>query len=195
MKDASRWERVKQVFQAALERSPETRPAFLAETCGDDRSLRAEVESLLLAHEGAGSFAERPALEEWADVAMHGREAGDRQLQPGDQLGPYELGEQLGAGGMGEVFKARDTRLDRTVAIKLLPWYLRDDPDLKQRFEREAKTLATLSHPHICPVFDVGRHDPSTPSGQAIDFLVMDTWKATRLRIGWDDPGPSPPDQ
>ena len=68
---------------------------------------------------------------------------------------------------MGEVFKARDTRLDRIVAIKMLPWYLRDDPDLKQRFEREAKTLATLSHPHICPVFDVGRQD-------GIEFLVME---------------------
>jgi serine/threonine protein kinase len=114
------------------------------------------------------------------------RESVERQLQPGDQLGPYQIAEQLGAGGMGEVFKARDTRLGRTGAIKLLPWYLRDDLDLKQRFEREAKTLATLSHPHICPVFDVGRQDPSTPSGQAIDFLVMEYLEGDTLadRLG-----------
>ena len=94
-------------------------------------------------------------------------------------MGPYQLAEQLGAGGMGEVFKARDTRLGRTVAIKLLPWYLRDDPDLKQRFEREAKTLATLSHPHICPVFDVGHQD-------GIDFLVMEHLEGETLadRLG-----------
>ena len=80
---------------------------------------------------------------------------------------------------MGEVFKARDTRLGRIVAIKILPWYLRDDPDLKQRFEREAKTLATLSHPHICPVFDVGRQD-------GIEFLVMEHLEGDTLadRLG-----------
>ena len=134
---------------------------------------------MLLAHEQAGSFAKQPALEAWADVATHTPNAGERQLHAGDQLGPYQLAEQLGAGGMGEVFKARDTRLGRTVAIKLLPWYLRDDSDLKQRFEREAKTLATLSHPHICAVFDVGRQD-------GIEFLVMEHLEGDTLadRLG-----------
>jgi serine/threonine protein kinase len=75
---------------------------------------------------------------------------------------------------MGEVYKATDTRLDRTVAIKVLPEHVASDPELRQRFEREAKALAALSHPHICPVFDVGSQAPSTGSGQAVDFLVME---------------------
>ena len=88
-------------------------------------------------------------------------------LSPGTTLGPYEIEAPLGAGGMGEVYKATDTRLDRTVAIKVLPEHVAADPDLKQRFEREAKTVAALSHPHICPVFDVGDQD-------GINFLVME---------------------
>jgi len=88
-------------------------------------------------------------------------------LAPGARLGPYEILSAIGAGGMGEVYKAKDARLDRIVAIKVLPSHVASDPDLKQRFEREAKTLAALSHPHICPVFDVGQQD-------GIDFLVME---------------------
>jgi eukaryotic-like serine/threonine-protein kinase len=88
-------------------------------------------------------------------------------LQLGTRLGPYEIQSAIGAGGMGEVYRARDTRLDRTVAIKVLPAHVANDPEVKQRFEREAKTLAALSHPHICPVFDVGQQD-------GIDFLVME---------------------
>ena len=71
-------------------------------------------------------------------------------LEAGRQLGPYEIVSAIGAGGMGEVYKARDTRLDRTVAIKVLPEHVASDPDLKQRFEREAKTISSLNHPHIC---------------------------------------------
>jgi serine/threonine protein kinase len=88
-------------------------------------------------------------------------------LALGAQLGPYVIQAPLGAGGMGEVYKAADARLDRIVAIKILPQHLVSNPDLKQRFEREAKALAALSHPHICPVFDVGSQD-------GIDFLVME---------------------
>jgi eukaryotic-like serine/threonine-protein kinase len=88
-------------------------------------------------------------------------------IAPGTRLGPYVIAAPIGAGGMGEVYKATDTRLDRTVAIKVLPEHVASDPELKQRFEREAKTLAALSHPHICPVFDVGSQD-------GIDFLVME---------------------
>ena len=88
-------------------------------------------------------------------------------LNPGTQLGPYEVLSQLGAGGMGEVYKARDTRLDRLVAIKILPAHLADLPDLRERFEREARTIAKLNHPHICTLFDIGRQDGT-------DFLVME---------------------
>ncbi len=80
-------------------------------------------------------------------------------LSAGTRLGPYEILSPIGAGGMGEVYKARDTRLDRTVAIKVLPEHVASDPDLKQRFEREAKTISSLNHPHICgsPDMKVGR--------------------------------------
>ena len=74
----------------------------------------------------------------------------------GSRLGPYEILSAIGAGGMGEVYKARDTRLDRTVAIKVLPTHLADRAELRERFEREAKTIASLNHPHICTLYDTG---------------------------------------
>ena len=88
-------------------------------------------------------------------------------LTPGTRLGPYEIQSPLGAGGMGEVWKARDTRLERTVAIKVLPPALASSPDLKARFEREAKAISALQHPHICTLYDIGSQD-------GIDFLVME---------------------
>jgi serine/threonine protein kinase len=88
-------------------------------------------------------------------------------LSAGTKLGPYEVFSAIGAGGMGEVYKARDTRLDRTVAIKVLPTHLANRPELRERFEREAKTIASLNHPHICTLYDTGHQDD-------IDFLVME---------------------
>ncbi|MDA2923300.1 protein kinase [Acidobacteria bacterium AH-259-L09] len=88
-------------------------------------------------------------------------------LTPGTQLGPYEILSLLGAGGMGEVYKAKDTRLDRIVAIKVLPAHLSDNAVLRQRFEREAKTISSLNHPHICTLYDVGHQE-------GVDFLVME---------------------
>jgi serine/threonine protein kinase len=83
------------------------------------------------------------------------------------RLGPYEILTAIGAGGMGEVYRARDTRLDRIVAIKVLPTHLADRSELRERFEREARTIASLNHPHICTLFDIGHQD-------GIDFLVME---------------------
>ena len=80
-------------------------------------------------------------------------------LSPGDKLGPYEILAPIGAGGMGEVYKARDTRLDRTVAIKVLPEHIAKREDLRARFEREARAVASLKHPHICTLFDIGSQD------------------------------------
>src|ERR1700731_4889121 len=88
-------------------------------------------------------------------------------LSPGTKLGPYEVLSPLGAGGMGEVYKARDTRLERTVAVKVLPQHLSSSPDVRQRFEREAKTISQLSHPHICALYDVGREGET-------EYLVME---------------------
>src|SRR5438874_13841170 len=88
-------------------------------------------------------------------------------LQPGTKLGPYEILSALGAGGMGEVYKAADTRLNRTVAVKVLPAQFSENPEMKERFEREAQTIAGLNHPHICTLHDVGQQD-------GIDYLVME---------------------
>jgi len=88
-------------------------------------------------------------------------------LAPGTKLGPYEIQSPLGAGGMGEVYRARDTRLDRTVAIKILPAHLSSDPDLHTRFEQEAKSISALQHPNICVVHDIGSQD-------GVDFMVME---------------------
>src|SRR6266436_973346 len=88
-------------------------------------------------------------------------------LAPGTHFGPYEITGLLGSGGMGEVYRARDTRLERTVAIKILPAHLSSDPVRKQRFEREAKTISSLNHPNICVLYDVGQQD-------GIDYLVME---------------------
>jgi serine/threonine protein kinase len=93
---------------------------------------------------------------------------------PGTRLGPYEIVSPLGAGGMGEVFKARDTRLDRTVAIKILPEALAADPQFRERFDREARAISQLTHSHICTLYDIGHQDPSTGSGPAVYYLVME---------------------
>src|SRR5438445_4750791 len=99
----------------------------------------------------------------------------------GKRLGPYEVLSAIGAGGMGEVYRARDTRLDRVVAIKVLPTHLADKPDLRERLEREARTIASLNHPHICTLYDIGHQD-------GIDFLVMEYLEgetlAERLKKG-----------
>src|SRR6266446_9673639 len=108
-------------------------------------------------------------------------------LTAGTKLGPYEVIAPLGAGGMGEVYRATDTRLDRTVAIKILPVHLSDNPEAKQRFEREARTISSLNHPHICVLHDVG-------SQNGTDYLVMEYVQGETLEARLQK-GPMPPKQ
>src|SRR5712672_1031738 len=108
-------------------------------------------------------------------------------LPPGTKLGPYEIVAQLGAGGMGEVYRARDTRLERDVAVKVLPASLASDANLRQRLEREAKAVSKLSHPHICTLHDVGHQD-------GVDFLVMELVEGETVEQRLMK-GPLPPDQ
>src|SRR6516164_4723488 len=96
------------------------------------------------------------------------------RLAPGKQLGPFEITATLGAGGMGEVYRARDTRLERTVAIKILPALFSSDPLRRQRFEREAKAISSLNHPNICVLHDIGHQD-------GIDYLVMECVEGVTL--------------
>jgi hypothetical protein len=108
-------------------------------------------------------------------------------LPPGTKLGPYEIVAQLGAGGMGEVYRARDTRLERDVAVKVLPASLASDANLRQRLEREAKAVSKLSHPHICTLHDIGHQD-------GVDFLVMELVEGETLEHRLVK-GPLPSDQ
>ncbi len=108
-------------------------------------------------------------------------------LTSGTRLGPYEILAPLGAGGMGEVYRARDTRLDRDVAVKVLPGSLSSDASLRQRLDREAKAISKLSHPHICTLHDVGHQD-------GVDFLVMELVEGETLEQRLLK-GPLPPDQ
>jgi eukaryotic-like serine/threonine-protein kinase len=109
------------------------------------------------------------------------------RLVAGDKLGPYEIQSAIGAGGMGEVYKARDTRLNRTVAVKVLPSHIAGREDLKQRFEREARAVSSLNHPHICVLFDIGQRD-------GVDFMVMEHLEGETLASPLRK-GPLPLDQ
>jgi eukaryotic-like serine/threonine-protein kinase len=153
------WSRVRELFESALALPAELRSAHITAVCGDDQNLREQVELLLASHERANSFLGTHAALTTID--------GVRVSFEGSRLGPYQLGPRLGAGGMGEVYKAKDTRLDRTVAIKVLPAHVATAPQARERFEREARAVAALNHPHVCTLYDVGSHD-------GVDFLVME---------------------
>jgi serine/threonine protein kinase len=147
--DPARWARVKEIFHSALTRAPEHRAAFLREVCGEDLALEGEVESLLAAHAEAGMFAERAAIDTLDSLDAFGLAPA---VAAGTELGVYRILEPLDAGGMGEVYRALDTRLHREVAVKVLPRFLAADPERVARLEREARLLAALNHPHIATI-------------------------------------------
>jgi serine/threonine protein kinase/tetratricopeptide (TPR) repeat protein len=156
------WPRVKEIFQAAIERAPGTRAAFVIEECGGDAALRAEVERLVAAHDRAGSFIEQSpaAAREPRQASLAGR-----------VIGRYEIGRLLGAGGMGQVYAARDLELGRQVAIKIATGF---DADAQTRLRREAQHASQLNHPHICTIHEVGAAD-----GQS--YIVMEYVDGQRL--------------
>ena len=143
---------VERICQAALELRPAERSAFVADACRADEELRREVESLLAQDTAADQFIETPALEM---VAKHLQQI----VTIGSRLGPYEISSHLGTGGMGEVYRAHDTRLQREVALKVLPAAFALDPDRLARFRHEAQVLASLSHPNIAIIHDVEEAD------------------------------------
>ncbi|MDT5271669.1 MAG: eukaryotic-like serine/threonine-protein kinase [Acidobacteriota bacterium] len=152
---AERFGRIDDILGAALEREEGARPAFLDSACAGDDELRSEVESLLAAHGRAVNFIESNALEVLARAAA-------RRAEPdrvGRSLGPYKILSPLGAGGMGEVYLAEDVRLNRRVALKLLPAAFTDDPERVRRFEREAHAASALNHPNIVTIHEVGEWD------------------------------------
>lgn len=146
-----RWDRVKELFHEALARGADQRVAWLASACGDDAGLREEVARMLAAHAVAGSFIETPAI-----GLLSGTDAADAGAMSGQQLGPYQLEALVGVGGMGEVYRARDVDLGRTVAIKLVRL---DDDRARARLRREAQYASSLNHPNICTIHQVGDRD------------------------------------
>ena len=182
MSDGGRWARVTSVFQEALEREGAARAAYLELACAGDAALRAEVESLLSAHQAAGRFAEGSPLAALPASAVAAFGDGvNPLLASGTRLGPYEIVGSLGAGGMGELFRARDTRLGREVAIKVPFAAVAGEADRRLRFQREAHAIAALSHPHICAIHDVGFES-------GLDYLVLELLQgetlASRLKRG-----------
>jgi eukaryotic-like serine/threonine-protein kinase len=159
-----RWDHVKALFQQALERAPAERATFLRDACGGDDALRTEVESQLVAHEQMGAFVEGSPLEALSDSAVA---SFARVLKNGARLGAYEIVAPIGVGGMGEVYRAHDTKLGRDVALKILPQTFAHDPERVARFRREARVLAALNHPHIAAIYGI------EDSG-ATQFLVLE---------------------
>ena len=177
MSEAERWTRVKEIFDAVVAVRIEDREARLSDLCGGDRALQADVESLLAADAaGESVFGQRIdcALREEVFDAVAGVLDASALLGPGDRLGIYEITGLLGAGGMGRVYRARDTTLGRDVALKILPDVLLADPDRRARFEREARVLASLNHPNIGSIYGVYEGDPSASSGLPIKALVLE---------------------
>ncbi len=148
---ADRQRQITKLCHAALERDASDRAAFLRDACAGDEALRQEVESLLRYGDADDPFLERPAVEEVARLVTNRPESiVDFQ---GRRLGVYQIEARIGAGGMGEVYRARDTKLGRDVAIKVLPPEFTRSADRRARFEREARLLASLNHPHIAQVY------------------------------------------
>ncbi len=150
-----RWQEVEEVLQGALDRAPQDRAAYLDEVCGGDDELKNEASSLLWAHDEAGDFIEQPAIVTDAHVLIDGEQA----INVGRELGPYKIVEELGAGGMGEVYLAEDERLGRFVALKILRAYFASDDERLRRFQREARAASALNHPNILTIHEVGEAD------------------------------------
>src|SRR5437016_179932 len=158
-----RWQKVEQLYHSAREREESQRVAFLEEACAGDEALRREIESLLAEEKREADFLESPALEIAAKEMARDR---TRSLL-GQRLGSYQVACLLGKGGTGEVYQAHDTKLQRDVAIKVLPKPFVDDPDRLGRFRREALMLASLNHPNIATIRGLEQSD-------GVHYLVME---------------------
>ena len=170
MADA-KWQKVREIFDSALRHKPDERRRFVNEVCGEDKTLLAEVESLLSSLDSAESFMETPAVAKVAGMI----EADKKTLEAGKCFGHYEIIEQIGAGGMGVVYLAKDTRLERKTAIKILPGNVAQDEERMQRFVREAKSASALNHPNIITIYEIGETDNT-------DFIATEYIEGDTLR-------------
>ena len=166
-----RWLRLEQIFVDALELPPPARHEAVSRACAGDDALQREAMLLLAAHDESGQFLAKPAL----DVLAHSVSVGGWTLQPGQRIGAYSILRLLGAGGSGEVWRARDDRLGRDVAIKVLLPHHSSDAEHVRRFAEEARTAGALNHPNILTVHDAGEH-------RGVPFLVSECLEGRSLR-------------
>ena len=166
------WHRVKEVFEAALEREPGERSTFVGQACAGDELLCREVKSLLSSHEQESKFMEGPAAKLAAQSLV--KEEGIALV--GQHLGHYQIVREIGRGGMGVVYLAQDISLGRSVALKLLPTHLTGDPDRVRRFEREARSASALNHPNVCVIHAINKTEDD------LHFIAMEYVDGTTLR-------------
>jgi len=163
--DAELWKKVDVLLDQALDQPPEKRETFIAEVCKDNIVLRQEVLSLIKAQSLASQFLEAPAISIAAEALAQDLTTIDSLM--GKELGSYKIEKLLGAGGMGEVYLGRDTKLDRTIALKILPWQFLTDADRLERFQREARALSSLNHPNLVTIYEVGEFN-------GLHFIAME---------------------
>ena len=171
-----RWERLKDVFQGAIDQPVSERPGWLTRACAGDTTLLRDAEALLAAHDTAGEFLEEPARVDPADLVG---------IPAGTQLGPYRIVEEIGRGGMGVVYLAEDVRLARRVALKALPPVVAANPELQQRLRREARAAATITHPAVATVYALEEIDGH--------LLIVSEYVAGETLRAWIERGPLDP--
>jgi len=167
-----RWQRIKEIFNSAQDRPPAERSDFLNEVCGDDQSVREEVEALLTADAGNDDFLSSPAYEFAAGMLA----SETSEFLAGQKIGRFEIQCSLGAGGMGQIYLAHDANLGRKIALKLIAREFATDPHRVQRFEQEARAASALNHPNVCVIHDVG----ITETGR--HFIAMEYIQGMTLR-------------
>src|SRR5262245_24505991 len=175
MMDAKRWGQIKEIYDHALDLCGDERDVFVVEACGDDTDLRREVESLLAAHEDAGTFLHVRAFEVAAREIVADAVSSTATQLIGRELANYRIVSMLGSGGMGEVYLGQGSRRGRQVALKLLPSRLTQDEDRVRRFVREAKAASALNHPNIVTIHEVGEDEAGR-------FIVMELVEGQTLR-------------
>jgi len=187
-----KWQKVKELFDAALKLEPAERPPFLASTC-HDAAVRTAVEKLLVYHEQAGSFLEKPWIAAPEVISQHGQ-----VFHPDDILARrFRITGFIAAGGTGEVYEAEDLELRQQVAIKTIRKDLLGDPDVLERFRREVCFAKAITHPNMCRIFDLFRHESSRSSAEDVVFVSMELLRgetlAARLRRGRMSPAEALP--